>query len=91
MKNVALVHIVRMFGKDIAMYNCTLYMHNCARTVCYTTSVQHKVEKQLAALFFLRGRKEEEKKGQGRIILITVAAIFTKKSKQGVLVRHHSD
>lgn len=90
MKNVALVHVMRMFGRDIAMYNCTLYTHNCARTVCYTTSVQHKVEKQLAALFFLEEGKKK-KKGQGRIILITVAAIFTKKSKQGVLVRHHSD
>lgn len=63
LKNVALVcQAAHMFRRDTAMYNCTLYTHKCACTVCYTTSVQHRVEKQLAALFPWEEGKKKKKR-----------------------------
>lgn len=47
------------------IYNCTLYMHKCACTTCCTASVQHQVEKQLAALFvFFVYREKKMDKGK---------------------------
>lgn len=61
--SVAVVYVMHEFGRQFVMYNCTLYTHKYTCTVCCTTSVQHQVEKYVAALFpWKEGKRKRTRK-----------------------------